>query len=328
MADTKISELPVATAIASPDVAPIVQGGVTKQADVSLFGGPFLSANVARVDPSGNDGTGTVGDLNKPFLTVQAAINTIEALTPIPDWPVIDIGNNDHSADVLTTSLKTLVMQGSNTGNDKNSHLHQNAPVNAAYSSLTFTESTAAVKFVLKDCIAFTAEAQTVDATDGFTVYLINSDADVVKNMATGGNLFVYGYGGATLRGFFAEGTIEIHEVPNMPEGFNVDPTTTVEFFNCPNVPLGNATTLILNNSTLRDSTFSSSVTVNDPKSLLMFSPGSDPAIGLFTSLGIPTNEGLGLAGKGSICMDTANGKLYVNGGDAATPDWRLVVSV
>ncbi len=38
MADTKISELPVATAIASPDVAPVVQGGVTKQADVSLFG--------------------------------------------------------------------------------------------------------------------------------------------------------------------------------------------------------------------------------------------------------------------------------------------------
>ncbi len=37
MADVKISELPIATAIASPDVAPIVQGGVTKQADVSLF---------------------------------------------------------------------------------------------------------------------------------------------------------------------------------------------------------------------------------------------------------------------------------------------------
>ncbi len=40
MADTKISELPVATAIASPDVSPIVQGGVTKQVDVSLFGSP------------------------------------------------------------------------------------------------------------------------------------------------------------------------------------------------------------------------------------------------------------------------------------------------
>jgi hypothetical protein len=42
MADTKISELPVATAIASPDVAPVVQSGITKQADVSLFGPPFV----------------------------------------------------------------------------------------------------------------------------------------------------------------------------------------------------------------------------------------------------------------------------------------------
>ncbi len=39
MADTKISELPVATSIASPDVAPVVRGGVTMQADVSLFRG-------------------------------------------------------------------------------------------------------------------------------------------------------------------------------------------------------------------------------------------------------------------------------------------------
>ncbi len=40
--NVKISELPVASTIASPDVAPIVQGGVTKQADVSLFGGSSL----------------------------------------------------------------------------------------------------------------------------------------------------------------------------------------------------------------------------------------------------------------------------------------------
>ncbi len=38
MTDVKISELPIASAIASPDVAPIVQGGITKQANVSLFG--------------------------------------------------------------------------------------------------------------------------------------------------------------------------------------------------------------------------------------------------------------------------------------------------
>ncbi len=37
MDDTKISELPAATSIASPDVVPIVQDGVTKQSDVSLW---------------------------------------------------------------------------------------------------------------------------------------------------------------------------------------------------------------------------------------------------------------------------------------------------
>ncbi len=108
MADTKISELPVANAIASPDVAPIVQGGVTKQANVSLFGSSFLSANVARVDPSGNDTSGTVGDLNKPFLTVQGAINAIEAGGVKPLLQVIDIGANDYSIEDVTTSYGAL----------------------------------------------------------------------------------------------------------------------------------------------------------------------------------------------------------------------------
>ncbi len=38
MSDTTISNLPIATAIASPDITAVVQGGVTKRADVSLFG--------------------------------------------------------------------------------------------------------------------------------------------------------------------------------------------------------------------------------------------------------------------------------------------------
>jgi hypothetical protein len=37
MTDEKISQLPIATSVASPDVVPIVQGGVTKQADVFLI---------------------------------------------------------------------------------------------------------------------------------------------------------------------------------------------------------------------------------------------------------------------------------------------------
>ncbi len=97
MADTKISELPVATAIASPDVAPVVQGGVTKQANVALFGS-LLSSDILRVDPSGSDSTGTIGDLNKPFLTVQAAIDSLTAGGAY----VIDLGYNQFNEDVVT----------------------------------------------------------------------------------------------------------------------------------------------------------------------------------------------------------------------------------
>ncbi len=61
MADVKISELPVATAIASPDVAPIVQGGVTKQADVGLFG---LSGSITDHQVAVGNGTAISGSDN------------------------------------------------------------------------------------------------------------------------------------------------------------------------------------------------------------------------------------------------------------------------
>ncbi len=49
---------------------------------ISAIGGAFLSTNTARVDPSGHDtgdDAGVVGDLSKPFLTVQAALDAIIA---------------------------------------------------------------------------------------------------------------------------------------------------------------------------------------------------------------------------------------------------------
>ncbi len=167
MDDTKISELPVATAIASPDVAPIVQGGVTKQADVSLFGGSaFLSADIARVDPSGNDGTGTVGDLNKPFLTVQAAINAIQAGSFTN--PVIDTGANDFSED-LTTSLTQLAFQG--TG--------QTGSGRSIFNSLTSTEATNPVNLIFNDVRTGTI---TASSPPGTNLYLNNAITDDITS--------------------------------------------------------------------------------------------------------------------------------------------------
>jgi hypothetical protein len=111
MTDEKISELPVATSVASPDVIPVVQGGITKRADVSLIGS-FPSVNIARVDPSGSDSAGTVGDLSKPFLTVQGSINAIESGSYAN--PIIDIGNpGDDLNEDLTTSLPNLHFKAS-----------------------------------------------------------------------------------------------------------------------------------------------------------------------------------------------------------------------
>ncbi len=113
MADTKISELPVATVIASPDVAPVVRNGVTMRADVSLFGGSFLSNETARVDPIyGDDSTGVIGDLTKPFDSTQGAIDAFELLVPLPSNPIIEIGGNEVNG--FTTILPYLTVIGKN----------------------------------------------------------------------------------------------------------------------------------------------------------------------------------------------------------------------
>ncbi len=72
MADTKISELPVATAIASPDVAPVVRSGVTMQADVSLFGvSPQAAATFHSTGDSTNISTFTASNSGIKQLDVN-----------------------------------------------------------------------------------------------------------------------------------------------------------------------------------------------------------------------------------------------------------------
>lgn len=48
----------------------------------------------------------------------------------------------------------------------------------------------------------------------------------------------------------------------------------------------------------------------------------------IVANAGVPgVGVGQTTAGPGSICVDYTNGKLYVNGGSKATPDWKLVTS-
>ena len=53
--------------------------------------------------------------------------------------------------------------------------------------------------------------------------------------------------------------------------------------------------------------------------------------IGVTTIAGVPVDgtsgTGAGVLGKGSLALDTTNGKIYVNGGTLASPTWKLVTS-
>lgn len=45
----------------------------------------------------------------------------------------------------------------------------------------------------------------------------------------------------------------------------------------------------------------------------------------IFPNAGVPSGTtGQGFAGKGSLCVDSTNGKLYVNTGTAASPSWTV----
>lgn len=83
---------------------------------VAPGGGSYISNNTARVDPSGNDSTGTVGDLAKPFLTIQAALTSLEAQGGFTQTQpaVVMIPTNDTTENV-TTSLQYLVLIGRGT---------------------------------------------------------------------------------------------------------------------------------------------------------------------------------------------------------------------
>ncbi len=198
MADVKISDLPVALSVTGADV-PIVQGGVTKKAAASLFsgsgGGSFLSHNIARVDPSGSNSTGTVGDLSKPFLTVQGAINAFEAMTLGPqDFPIIDIGNN-----IFTSAVTTALTKIRFVGAADEAGIISSAVVYAKVcNDLVFTEATAAVRLEMWGC-----EILTLTSTSAGGLKLLLENAAIIgdNGVAITGGASIFITGNGVLRG-------------------------------------------------------------------------------------------------------------------------------
>ncbi len=130
----------------------------------------FLSDNVARVDSSGSDDTGTFGNSDLPFLTVQGAVNAIQALDPIPDWPIIEVGNFDNGTEEVTTSLVTLAIRGSLSRNAFT--FTESLPIRP-FLLLTFT-AVADIDLILENCASPSGDVAVNNGNHKFRVQLLN----------------------------------------------------------------------------------------------------------------------------------------------------------
>ncbi len=86
--------------------------GLIGTISTSSEGRAFYSTETARVDPSGRDSDGAIGDLTNPFPTIQGAIDAFELLNPLPSNPIILIGGNAVAG--FSTILPYLTVVGEN----------------------------------------------------------------------------------------------------------------------------------------------------------------------------------------------------------------------
>ncbi len=145
----------------------------------------FLSFSIVRVDPSGNDATGTVGNTGLPFLTVQGAINAIQSGSFA--FPIVDIGNNIFTEDV-TTSLAALQFVGSGQPNQP-------------FHSLTSTAASGAVDIYLTNINSCNEnDFDIAGATSGsLEIYVVASTIRNITN--SNGSILCLGFGGANIGG-------------------------------------------------------------------------------------------------------------------------------
>lgn len=198
----------------------------------------FLSVNTARVDPSGNDSTAVVGDLGKPFLTVQAAINAIQNIGNFSVPPLIDVGNNVFSEDV-TTSLTDLAFKGDGSAGGGSG---------SPFNSITFTNIQTSNLYLL-DCLVFEI---TTNSTP-FTVYAYNAYIAGDVTAAQPSDITIYGYNGSQFQGTVngnADSSLSINDFTSSENQINVGPLGSVS---ANNVRLNNVGA-VLRSLTLSDS--------------------------------------------------------------------------
>ncbi len=182
----------------------------------------FLSENIVRVDASGNDSTGIVGDLSNPFLTVQSAIDAIEALDPIPNWPIIEVGNFFNNDETVTTALRKLVIRGavSRDGGTFSANI-----VSKPFKDLILTEPDADVELILENCSCGGGDVIANNGAHNLKIQLLNSYLSAIIADGTApdpggfsGNtviVIVDGGGNSAVTDIFCLGACEVHNFAN-----------------------------------------------------------------------------------------------------------------
>lgn len=107
--------------VCSPNDAYTLAGLVEVDVTAYASGGggytfPSNSGNTAYVSSGGNDGTGTVGNISKPFLTIGAAIDSLSTgsdatIIVLSSTSTIEINDYDHSAQPYNISIQVLCDQ-------------------------------------------------------------------------------------------------------------------------------------------------------------------------------------------------------------------------
>jgi hypothetical protein len=155
---------------------------------VDAHSGAFLSANIARVDPSGDDGTGTVGDLTKPFLTVQGAIDAFESGFDLSlGEPIIDLGNYGDGSlnEDLVTTLAALHFKAADERFSPFNSLTVNRPDDSAYLQFTHVN--------VEGDIIVNAGVVSIDCHDNYLGNVTNSSGQISIAGAAGSSGSIYG---------------------------------------------------------------------------------------------------------------------------------------
>ncbi len=146
--------------------------------------GSLLSLNTARVDASGSDETGTIGNLSKPFLTVQAAVDAIIAQesfdSSIPYC--IDVGLNTFADELTIDTEVTLLFRGASGA------LGKDISAPSPWESLTLT---AAARIFVQDC---ELDNSGITTSDDLDLVLENVDlggSNIISTAGSGKHLTV-----------------------------------------------------------------------------------------------------------------------------------------